>query len=128
MIKQGQVRVYCCGGAAINIVYPLIEVGHGASDPGYADIEYTVLDTSRSNLLGKDIPDDIFFHVENREKDITDGSGKVKTTNLGSLFRLRYDVTLRSGDGEKALIDALRCRNGNLEICVSPQSTLAQGL
>ena len=84
MIKQGQVRVYCCGGAAVNVVYPLIEVGHGASDPGYADIEYTVLDTSRSNLLGKDIPEDIFFHVENREKDITDGSGKVKTTNLAA--------------------------------------------
>jgi uncharacterized membrane protein YhiD involved in acid resistance len=41
---------------------------------------------------------------------------KVKTTNLGSLNRLTYDITLRESNTEKELIDALRCRNGNLEI------------
>ena len=50
---------------------------------------------------------------------------RVKTTNLGSLFRLTYDLVLRDGAKEKDMIDALRCRNGNLEITVSRQETAA---
>lgn len=45
----------------------------------------------------------------------------VKTTNLGSLFKLNYNVTLKDISREKEFIDALRCRNGNLEICISRQ-------
>ncbi|MBE6778221.1 MAG: DUF4956 domain-containing protein [Ruminococcaceae bacterium] len=45
----------------------------------------------------------------------------VKTTNLGSLFKLTYRITLRSVTQEKALIDDLRCRNGNLEISLMRQ-------
>ncbi len=41
---------------------------------------------------------------------------QVKTTNLGSLNRLTYNVTLKKAGDEKAFIDELRCRNGNLEI------------
>ena len=41
---------------------------------------------------------------------------RVKTTNLGSLNRLSYEITLREPGTEKALIDPIRCRNGNLEI------------
>ncbi len=48
---------------------------------------------------------------------------QVKTTNMGSLFRLTYDIVLRSPEKEKELIDQLRCRNGNLEISVSKQET-----
>lgn len=47
----------------------------------------------------------------------------VKTTNLGSLNRLTYEIVLKQSGSEKALIDALRCRNGNLEISLSYQST-----
>ena len=47
----------------------------------------------------------------------------VKTVNMGSLFRLTYDVVLKDPAKEKELIDKLRCRNGNLEITVSKQST-----
>lgn len=48
---------------------------------------------------------------------------QVRTTNMGSLFRLTYNLTLRSAGKEKELIDKLRCRNGNLEITVSKQET-----
>lgn len=41
---------------------------------------------------------------------------EVKTVNMGSLFRLHYRVRLKNGDEEKQLLDAMRCRNGNLEI------------
>lgn len=46
---------------------------------------------------------------------------KVKTTNLGSLFKLTYNITLKDVTKEKEFIDSLRCRNGNLEICIMRQ-------
>ena len=54
-----------------------------------------------------------------REYELT----SVKTNNMGSLFRLTYNITLRDSRTEKSLIDRLRCRNGNLEITVSKQET-----
>ena len=45
----------------------------------------------------------------------------IKTTNMGSLFRLTYNLTLNNAGKEKEMIDALRCRNGNLEITISNQ-------
>ena len=48
---------------------------------------------------------------------------RVKTTNMGSMFRLTYNVALRDITKEKEMIDKLRCRNGNLEITVSKQDT-----
>lgn len=48
---------------------------------------------------------------------------QVRTTNMGSLFRLTYNLTLRKAGKEKEFIDKLRCRNGNLEITVSKQET-----
>lgn len=44
---------------------------------------------------------------------------RIKTVNLGSMNRLTYAVTLRQPGTEKAMIDALRCRNGNLEISLA---------
>ena len=35
---------------------------------------------------------------------------------MGSLYYLHYRITLKSTDIEKQLIDAIRCRNGNLDI------------
>lgn len=51
---------------------------------------------------------------------------QVKTTNMGSMFRLTYNITLLKGVSVKEMIDKLRCRNGNLEITVSKQDN--QGL
>ncbi len=48
---------------------------------------------------------------------------QVKTTNMGSLFKLTYHLILNHQESEKELIDKLRCRNGNLEISVSHQET-----
>lgn len=50
----------------------------------------------------------------------------VKTTNLGSLNRLTYEVTLKKAGTEKEFIDELRCRNGNLEISMSLHSSEQQ--
>lgn len=45
----------------------------------------------------------------------------VRTANMGSLFRLTYSLRLRDDVSEKALIDELRCRNGNLEVALCHQ-------
>lgn len=45
----------------------------------------------------------------------------VKTANMGSLFKLTYHICLKDTSKEKEFIDALRCRNGNLEIAISRQ-------
>lgn len=45
----------------------------------------------------------------------------VKTTNMGSLFKLNYHISLKDLSKEKEFIDALRCRNGNLEIAIARQ-------
>jgi len=43
----------------------------------------------------------------------------VKTTNMGSMFKLKYNVIEKDLSREKEFIDALRCRNGNLEVMIS---------
>lgn len=53
---------------------------------------------------------------------------QVKSTNMGSMFKLRYDVTLREGMSEKNMLDELRCLNGNLEISLAYQDTETTGL
>ena len=60
--------------------------------------------------------DDIFAEYTKKDELI-----KVKTTNMGSMFRLTYNVTLRDATKEKEMIDRIRERNGNLEIMVSKQ-------
>ena len=43
---------------------------------------------------------------------------KVKTTNLGSMYKLTYEIVLIDSLKEKEFIDELRCLNGNLEVSV----------
>ena len=49
---------------------------------------------------------------------------QIKTTNMGSLFKLTYNLTLKDSEKEKELIDELRCRNGNLEISICRQENV----
>ena len=46
----------------------------------------------------------------------------VKTTGMGSMFRLSYLIRMKDSKAEKAFIDELRTRNGNLEISLLPYS------
>ena len=67
--------------------------------------------------------DDIFAEFT-RSHDLI----RVKTTNMGSMFKLTYNVELTDVTREKEMIDKLRCRNGNLEIAVSKQETVGTEL
>ena len=53
---------------------------------------------------------------------------QVKTTNLGSMYELKYHITLKDAKKEKEMIDQLRCRNGNLTIICGKRSTLQEEL
>lgn len=66
------------------------------------------------NLDYTDVFDDIFKKYTSKVE-----LEKVKTTNMGSLFDLRYRVTMKSKANEKKFIDELRVRNGNLKIVLS---------
>lgn len=48
---------------------------------------------------------------------------KIKTTDLGSLFDLTYEIRLKSADLGKKLIDDLRIRNGNLPVILCSADT-----
>ena len=48
---------------------------------------------------------------------------RVKTTNMGSLYRLTYHITLKDAGKEKEMLDAIRCRNGNLEVSLCCQES-----
>ena len=45
---------------------------------------------------------------------------EVKTTGMGSLFRLSYRIDFKNIKEEKEFIDELRTKNGNLEISILP--------
>ena len=44
----------------------------------------------------------------------------VKTTGMGSMFKLSYLIQMKDAKEEKAFIDELRTKNGNLEISILP--------
>lgn len=48
---------------------------------------------------------------------------RVKTSNLGTLYELQYDVQLNTPEIRKEFLDELRCRNGNLNIICGRKPT-----
>ena len=63
------------------------------------------------NLDYEGLFDDIFGEFTTKNEVIT-----VKTVQMGSVYELRYHVSLKNGKSEKAFIDAIRARNGNLPV------------
>ena len=79
--------------------------------------------TIPENLDYSGIFDDIFSEFTTSHDLV-----RVKSTNMGSMFKLTYNVMLRDVTREKEMIDKIRCRNGNLEIAVSKQETVGTEL
>lgn len=67
--------------------------------------------------------DDIFQQYTRRWELV-----QVRTANMGSLYRLDYRIILKNADKEKAFLDELRCRNGNLEISCGRIATAREEL
>ncbi|MBR6402350.1 MAG: DUF4956 domain-containing protein [Eubacterium sp.] len=53
---------------------------------------------------------------------------EVKTTNMGSLYKISLKVILKSGSSVKAMMDEIRQRNGNLEISLGRSVTAQETL
>lgn len=52
----------------------------------------------------------------------------VKTTGMGSMYKLSYRIVMKDIKEEKEMIDELRIKNGNLEISVLPYVEDVKGL
>lgn len=52
----------------------------------------------------------------------------VRTTGMGTLYELSYRLRLKDPKKEKAFIDDLRCRNGNLDVLLGQVQTIANQL
>lgn len=104
---------------AINLLYNQLDFGFKKNSARYKTLNITIPE----DLDYTGVFESIFSEYTTSYELI-----RVKTTNLGSLFRLTYNVVLKDNANEKNLIDELRCRNGNLEITVSKQETTVNEL
>ena len=86
-------------------------------DAGDEEAEKTLQITIPEDLEYAGLFDDIFDRYTSGARLV-----RVKTTNLGSLNRLSYELRMLRPGTEKAMIDELRCRNGNLEINLAARS------
>ena len=83
------------------------------------------IDSRGSRILRITVPEDLDF--EGRFEDIFSKYMKsfeydeVKTTNMGSLYKITLSVILKEGISTKEMIDELRTRNGNLDISLGRQ-------
>lgn len=58
--------------------------------------------------------DDIFASYTKKHRLVS-----TKTTNMGSLYKLTYKIEMKDNEKAQEFIDAIRCRNGNLEILLT---------
>ena len=116
-LAYGLLFALVLGGATL--VYNKLDLGTSKNRARYKVLRITVPE----DLDYTGIFDELF-----REYTTSWELVNVKTTNMGSLFRLTYDIRLADPAREKEFIDKLRCRNGNLEISISTQQTQATEL
>lgn len=69
--------------------------------------------TVPESLHFADAFDDLFERYTKSRKLV-----KAKTSNMGSLYKLEYKIEMKDPAAVQEFLDALRCRNGNLEIAV----------
>ena len=89
----------------LNIFYTAIRFGENKNTRKELKI------TIPESLDYSGVFDDLFKQYTKRAELV-----KVRTTNMGSLYQLFYEIDLKNPNIEKEFIDAIRCRNGNLDI------------
>lgn len=102
---------------AMTILLTLIHFGDSRSQE--KDLRITIPE----DLDYTGIFDDLFAAYTRRAELL-----RVKTTNMGSLYELRYRILLKDESTEKQLLDKLRCRNGNLTILCGRVATSKEEL
>ncbi len=104
---------------AVYVLYNCLDLGAKKNAEMYKTLTVTIPE----DLDYSSIFDDIFAEFT-AAHDLV----RVKSTNMGSMFKVTYNITLRDVAREKEMIDKIRCRNGNLEITVSKQETVGTEL
>lgn len=94
------------------VVYEHLDLGAEKNAAAYKVLTVTIPE----DLDYSGIFDDIFENFTTSSRLV-----RVKTTNMGSMFKLTYEITLGDPSVEKEMVDQIRCRNGNLEISISAQ-------
>lgn len=104
----------------IGLVFLILERTHfGETKREQKDLRITIAE----HLDYTEIFDDIFRKYTNNCR-----LQRVKTTNLGSMYELEYYITLKDIRQEKEMIDAIRCRNGNLTIICGRRASIQEEL
>lgn len=101
------------------VVYNHLDLGSNKNAATYKNLRVTIPE----DLDYTGVFDDIFKTYATSFELVS-----VKSTNMGSMFKLTYNIALRDVAKEKEMIDQIRCRNGNLEITVSKQETTVSEL
>ena len=96
------------------ILLALTALGLGQKDGGERLLKITIPE----NLDYDGLFDDLFATYTTAHT-----LERVRTANMGTLYELQYRVTLRDAQVPKAFLDALRCRNGNLNITCGREQT-----
>ena len=99
------------------LIYTASSLGEGASN------QRTMRITIPEDLDYTDVFNDLMSRYTSKSELLS-----VKTTSMGSLFRLTYDILLNDVSKEKEFIDELRVRNGNLEIIMAKQPSIPNEL
>ena len=87
---------------------------------------------SKGRVLNITVPENLDF--EGKFEDIFDkylvdyDYISVRTTNMGSLYKLSLEVNLKDGASVKEFLDELRTRNGNLDISLQRPTKTTEGL
>ena len=97
----------------ISLLYTTISFGETKA----ADKELIV--TIPESLDYNDIFEDLFREYTSASELI-----RVKTSNMGSLYKLTYHITMKDVRREKEFLDKIRCRNGNLDIICGRRSSV----
>lgn len=88
--KNNLLQIYALGGAGANIG-SLFEHYRGESEIGMTPTDVCYVDTSRSNIEGKGIPENKIFIVPGADPD-KDGSGKKRGHNAKLLMKHRHEI------------------------------------
>ncbi len=91
--------------------------------PRAANLEKRLTILIPENLDYTDIFDPVFSQYLTKAE-----LEQVKTTNLGSMYELEYQIQLKDAGSEKEFIDDIRCRNGNLTVICGRGQTMATTL
>lgn len=91
MSKYGQITLYACGGAGVNIAkffekYRKTSLEDHPDDQAFARISPVYIDTSQSNLRS-DVPEEATYVIRDR-----DGSGKVRGENADVITKCTLDI------------------------------------